>query len=93
MGCLQLNLRKMNASERSRIYSKFSLIVAIIVLLAIYLPLSHVQRETKEYEIPLENRTCEDIFNKAMNNTLFSDDGIKKYNPEAVMLYYLEKCG
>jgi len=87
-----MNLRKINASERTRMYSKFGFVVFIILMCCFYIPLVATTVQSSHYKIPLENRTCDEIYNLSIHNKLFSDNHSKTYNSESVMLYYMRNC-
>lgn len=86
-----MNLRRMNSSERSKLYMRLSLLILLMVLCFTLLP--SWTRELKEARfIPLENRSCEEIYNLSVAGDLHPTDVSGNYAPESVMLYYLENC-
>lgn len=73
-------------------YGKFGFMIFLIFLILLYLPLIMQAVPSKNYHIPIENRTCEEIYNGSIHRTLFEDDAYKPYNTETIIIYYEENC-
>jgi hypothetical protein len=70
---------------------RFSLLIILMVLCFTLLP--SWTRDLKETRIiPLENRSCEEIYELGVAGDLHPTNKSGQYAPEAVMLYYLENC-
>jgi hypothetical protein len=81
----------MNASERSRMYTKLFLALLFITFALAILPgWTETMKESKN--VPLENVSCEYIYKKTIQGDLHPREGSGKYEPEAIMLYYIKNC-
>jgi hypothetical protein len=87
-----LNLRRMNATERASIYGKFVVIVLLFILVLAVVPGLVAEWEKHNDRVPLENKTCQEIYNLSQTGKLYRDDKAAAYEPESVMIYYFENC-
>lgn len=85
---MKMDLRKINATERARIYEKFTVIILImffVILIIVSLISSTIKHDLKP---SLSNYSCEEIYNMSINGKFSSG----KYSADSIVLYYMENC-
>jgi hypothetical protein len=82
----------MNATERASLYTKFVVFILLFIIVIMLIPTIKELVDENRPKIPLENRTCEEVYNLTQHDKLYMNDKKSRYTTEQIILYYLEHC-
>ena len=87
-----MNLRKINATERNKVYLRFALILLFVGYIALALtPLVNTYI-ANAHKIPLSSRSCQEIYNLSIHGNLHPNNRTGFYPQDAVPVYYMVNC-